>query len=105
MRQLVYARGHSVVEHSTLEPYAATWLEQPLDVAFVDLSTDGECGLAAVGLTRLRMPSIRITVIDGGKGNRSLDRLASAVSLGAEEFMKKPIVERDATDVLERLGL
>jgi FixJ family two-component response regulator len=51
------------------------------------------------------MPDTRIAVIDGGRGCGSLDRLARAVSLGADDFMKKPVLASDAMDVLERLGL
>jgi hypothetical protein len=51
------------------------------------------------------MPGMRIAVIDGGRGSASLDRLARAVSLGADDFMKKPLLVSDAADVFERLGL
>jgi hypothetical protein len=51
------------------------------------------------------MPGVRIAVIDGGRGCNSLNRLARAVSLGADDFMKKPLLVSDAMDVLERLGL
>jgi ActR/RegA family two-component response regulator len=75
-----------------------------LDVVLVDLSAAGENGLAVVSHTRRHMPETRIAVIDGGRGCGSLGRLARAVSLGADDFMKKPVRMGDAADVLERLG-
>jgi ActR/RegA family two-component response regulator len=107
LRRLVRQRGHSMREQPALRACQAGRLcrKEPLDAAFLDLSTTGDCGLAAVVLARARMPGVRIAVIDGGKGCNSLNRLARAVSLGADDFMKKPILVSDATDVLERLGL
>jgi ActR/RegA family two-component response regulator len=105
LRTLVSERGHSMLEQPALGSCQANRLPEPLDAAFLDLSTDGDGGLAAVVLARSRMPSTRIAVIDGGRGCASLNRLARAVSLGADDFMKKPILVSDATDVFERLGL
>jgi ActR/RegA family two-component response regulator len=105
MRALVTRRGHSVVEQRTRGVRRATCLTEPLDAAFVDLSAVGDYGLAVIVRTRRRMPAMRIAVIDGGTGCDSLNRLARAVSLGADDFMKKPVLVSDAADVLERLGL
>lgn len=105
LRKLVSERGHSMLEQPAVRLCQANCLRASLDAAFVDLSTSGDCGLALVVLARSRMPGIRIAVIDGGRGCDSLDRLARAVSLGADDFMKKPILGSDAADVLERLGL
>lgn len=103
LRALARRRGHSVVEQRTGGVRHATRLEEPLDAAFVDLSAVGDYGLAVI--VRARMPGTRIAVIDGGRGRDSLDRLARAVSLGADDFMKKPVLASDAADVLERFGL
>jgi ActR/RegA family two-component response regulator len=105
LRKLVGTRGHSVLDQPGRNACRGNCLEAPVDAAFVDLSTDGDDRVAAVAATRSRMPGTRIAVIDGGRGCSSLDRLARAVSLGADDFMKKPILVSDATDVLERLGL
>jgi ActR/RegA family two-component response regulator len=107
MRKLVSERGHSMREQPALRLCRDTCLcpPEPLDAAFLDLSSHGDCGLAAVMLARSRMPGMRIAVIDGGRGSASLDRLARAVSLGADDFMKKPLLVSDAADVFERLGL
>lgn len=107
LRKLVSERGHSMREQPALGLSQANCLcpKEPLDAAFLDLSTNGDGGLDVVALARSRMPGIRIAVIDGGRGCDSLNRLARAVSLGADDFMKKPIVVSDAADVLERLGL
>jgi ActR/RegA family two-component response regulator len=105
MRALVTTRGHSMLERPALAACHATCLRKPLDAAFVDLSAVGDYGLAVIEGTRLRMPDTRIAAIDEGRGCESLNRLARAVSLGADDFMKKPVVVSDAADVLERLGL
>jgi len=105
MRALVTGRGHSMLEQPALRACPATCLREPLDAAFVDLSAAGDYGLAVIEGTRLCMPDTRIAAIDGGRGCDSLNRLARAVSLGADDFMKKPVVVSDAADVLERLGL
>jgi len=105
MRKLVSERGHSMLEQPDLPSCQANCPGERLHAAFVDLSTTGNGELATVVLTRMHMPGTRIAVIDGGRGCASLNRLAHAVSLGADDFMKKPIVVRDATDVFERLGL
>jgi len=83
----------------------AIGLGEPLDAALVDLSAVGDYGLAVIVRTRLHMPGTRIAAIDGGRGCDSLDRLARAVSLGADDFMRKPVLVSEAADVLERLGL
>jgi ActR/RegA family two-component response regulator len=105
MRALVTRRGHSMLERPARAVCHATCLREPLDAAFVDLSAVGDYGLAVIVRTRSRMPGTRIAVIDGGRGCDSLDRLARAVSLGADDFMRKPVLVSDAADVLERLGL
>lgn len=107
MRKLVSERGHSMREQPALRLCRDNCLcpKEPVDAAFLDLSTNGDRGLAVLVLARTRMPGMRIAVIDGGRGCASLDRLARAVSLGADDFMKKPILVSDAADVLERLGL
>ena len=105
MRKLVSERGHAMLEQPALGGSQASGLREPLDVAFLDLATNADCGLNVVVLARSRLPGTRIAVIDGGRGCDSLDRLARAVSLGADDFMKKPILVSDATDVFERLGL
>ena len=105
MRSLVTKRGHSMLEQPARAVCHVNCLREPLDAAFVDLSAVGDYGLAMIVRTRLHMPGTRIAVIDGGRGCDSLDRLARAVSLGADDFMKKPVRVSDAADVLERLGL
>jgi len=105
MRALVIARGHSMMVQPAAGVCHATCLGERLDAAFVDLSAAGDYGLVVIEGTRLRMPDMRIAAIDGGRGCDSLNRLARAVSLGADDFMKKPVVVSDAADVLERLGL
>lgn len=105
MRTLVTARGHSMREQPARDACDADCIRGPLDAAFVDLSAVGEYGLALIIHTRLHMPDTRIAVIDGGRGCGSLNRLARAVSLGADDFMKKPVLASDAMNVLERLGL
>jgi ActR/RegA family two-component response regulator len=107
MRKLVSERGHSMREQPALRLCRDNGLcpSEPWDAAFLDLSSDGDRGLAVVVLARWSMPGIRIAVIDGGRGCASLDRLARAVALGADDFMKKPILVSDAADVFERLGL
>jgi ActR/RegA family two-component response regulator len=105
MRALVTARGHSMLEQPALGACHAPCLQEPLDAAFVDLSAAGDYGLAVIAGTRSRMPDTRIAAIDQGRGCDSLNQLARAVSLGADDFMKKPVVVSDAADVLERLGL
>jgi ActR/RegA family two-component response regulator len=105
MRSLVTRRGHSMLERPAREARRADCMREPPDAAFVDLSAAGEYGLAVIVHTRLHMPRTRIAVIDGGRGCGSLERLARAVSLGADDFMKKPVLPSDAADVLERLGL
>jgi ActR/RegA family two-component response regulator len=105
MRKLVSERGHAMLEQPALELWQASHLGKPPDATFLDLSANGDGGLAAVVFARSRMPSTRIAVIDGGTGCDSLSRLARAVSLGADDFMKKPLLVSDATDVLERFGL
>jgi ActR/RegA family two-component response regulator len=105
MRTLVTPRGHSMREQPARDACDADCMGEPPDAAFVDLSAVGEYGLALIIHTRLHMPDTRIAVIDGGRGCGSLDRLARAVSLGADDFMKKPVLASDAMDVLERLGL
>jgi two-component system chemotaxis response regulator CheY len=105
MRALVTGRGHSMLERPAWGGCRATCLREPLDAALVDLSAAGDYGLAVIRRTRLSMPGTRIAAIDGGRGCHSLDRLARAVSLGADDFIKKPVVASDAADVLERLGL
>jgi ActR/RegA family two-component response regulator len=105
LRALVTGRGHSLLDQPAVGACPTTCLTEPLDAAFIDLSAAGDYGLAVIEGTRLRMPGTRIAAIDGGRGCKSLDRLARAVSLGADDFMKKPVVESDAADVLQRLGL
>jgi ActR/RegA family two-component response regulator len=105
MRSLVTGRGHSMLERPAGDVGRAGGLREPVDAAFVDLSAAGDHGLAMIVRTRLHMPDTRIAVIDGGRGCDSLDWLAHAVSLGADDFMKKPVLVSDAADVLERLGL
>ena len=105
MQVLVTARGHSMLERRALGTCHATCLREPLDAAFVDLSAGGDYGLAVIQGTRSRMPDMRIAAIDEGRGCDGLNRLARAVSLGADDFMKKPVVASDVADVLERLGL
>lgn len=105
IQRLLRQRGHAMLQPPGRRSDQVDGLGGPLDAAFVDLSADGDGGLAMVVYTRINMPSTRIAVIDGGKGCASLDRLARAVSLGADDFMKKPILESDAADVFERLGL
>lgn len=104
MRRLVTRRGHSMLEQPARGSRDVNCLREPLDAAFVDLAAVGDHGLAVVVRTRLHMPGTRIAVIDGGSGCGSLDRLARAVSLGADDFMKKPVLVNEAADVLERLG-
>jgi len=105
IQKLLSARGHATLEQPARRWGNANALSGPLDAAFVDLSTDGDGGLATVVRMRIHMPGTRIAVIDEGKGCASLERLARAVSLGADDFMKKPILESDAAGVFERLGL
>lgn len=105
MRSLVTRRGHAMLEQPARGPRRANGLRKPLDAALVDLSAADDYGLAVIMRTRLDMPGTRIAVIDGGRGCDSLGRLARAVSLGADDFMKKPLLVSDAADVLERLGL
>ena len=105
IRRLLTERGHAMVEPPARRSDQVACPGGSLDAALVDLSAGGARGLAMVVYTRINMPGTRIAVIDGGKGCKSLDRLARAVSLGADDFMKKPILESDAADVLERLGL
>jgi ActR/RegA family two-component response regulator len=104
MRRLVTGRGHSMPEQPARRSCDVDCLSEPLDAALVDLSGVGDHGLAVVVHTRLHMPRTRIAVIDGGRGCGSLERLARAVSLGADDFMKKPVLASEAEDVLERLG-
>ena len=105
VQRLLSERGHAMLERPARRPDQADCQGGPWDAAFVDLSADEDRGLAMVVHTRINMPGTRIAVIDGGKGCASLERLARAISLGADEFMKKPILESDAADVFERLGL
>ena len=105
IQKLLRERGHAMLDQPARRWASADGLSRPLDAAFVDLSTNGDRGLAAVVRMRIHMPGTRIAVIDGGKGCASLDRLARAVALGADDFMKKPILESDAAGVFERLGL
>ena len=105
LRSLVTRRGHAMLERPAVGESPTSGLREPLDAAFVDLSAAGDDGLAVVISTRLHMPGTRIAVIDGGWGCAGLDRLARAVSLGADDFMRKPILQSDAADVMERLGL
>lgn len=105
LRRLMTTRGHSMLERPIRDAGDADCVREPLEAAFVDLSAAGEYGLAMVIHTRLHMPDTRIAVIDGGRGCKALDRLARAVSLGADDFMKKPILVSDAANVLDRLGL
>lgn len=105
MRALATTRGHSMREQPARDARHADCMKEPLDAAFVDLSAAGEYGLAVIVHTRLHMPGTRITAIDGGRGCSSLARLGRAVSLGADDFMKKPVLASDAADVLDRLGL
>jgi ActR/RegA family two-component response regulator len=103
LRTLVSERGHSMIERPAPRFYEAR--RERLDVAFIDLSPSGNRGLALVALTRIHLPGARIAVIDGGRGTHSLNRLARAISFGADEFMKKPVLVDDAVGVFERLGL
>jgi len=105
MRSLVTGRGHSMLERPARDACRADCLTEPPDAAFVDLAGSGDYGLAVIARTRRRMPATRIAVIDGGRGCGGLDRLARAVSLGADDFMRKPVLVSDAADVMERLGL
>jgi len=105
MRKLVTERGHSMLAQPASRLGQVACSREPLDAAFVDLATSGDGELAVVVLTRSRMPGTRIAVIDGGRGCASLNRLARAVALGADDFMKKPILVSDAADVFDRLGL
>ena len=107
MRRLVSERGHAMREQPAPRSCQANGLcsGEAWDAAFLDLSTTGDGGLAEVLLARSRMPGMRIAVIDGGRGCASLERMARAVSLGADDFMRKPILVSDAADVFDRLGL
>lgn len=105
IRALVTPRGHSIRDQSALDACDPDCMRQPPDAAFVDLAAAGDYGLAMIVHARLHLPETRIAVIDGGTGCGSLDRLARAVSLGADDFMKKPVTATDAADVLDRLGL
>ena len=97
---LLRERGHEL----NMWPRFGT-LGHPWDAAFFDLSEQGPQGLAAVAMARQADPGLRITVIDTGGDSPGLDRLATAVTLGAEEFMRKPIDRSDAEGLLDRLSL
>jgi len=105
LRSLLRRRGHEITARSTFGatgwPRAATeW-----DAAFLDLAEEGDDGLAMVARAREYEPAMRITVLDEGGDSPGLHRLARAVALGAEEFVRKPIDRLDADAVLDRLGL
>lgn len=105
MRALVTTRGHSLRDQPARNASDPDCMREPPDAAFVDLAAAGDYGLAVIVHARLHLPETRIAVIDGGTGCGSLDRLARAVSLGADDFIKKPVLAADAADVLDRLGL
>lgn len=102
---LVQPRGHTLTVRRGFGMPIPPWLCASWDAAFFDLSTDCAAGLATIALTHQRHPSLRITAIDTGGDTAGLDRLANAVSLGAEEFMQKPIDRTDAEALLDRLRL
>ena len=103
--RLLQDRGHTLSVQPCYGTPALDWLAWAWDVAFFDLSADGETGLATVGLTTERAPARLIAVIDRGGHPKALDRLAEAVRLGVEEFMSKPIDRLDTEALLERLHL
>jgi DNA-binding NtrC family response regulator len=103
--RLIRGRGHQLSLRPRFAGPIPPWLGQSWDAAFFDLSADGNQGLAAVALARQREPSLPITAIDRGGNSQGLDRLAQAVTLGAEEFMRKPIDRHDAEALLDRLHL
>ncbi len=103
--RLLRGRGHRLSVQACFAGPSPPWLAQAWDAAFFDLSEDGNQGLATVALAHQHRPSLPITAIDKGGNTRGLDRLAQAVTLGAEEFMRKPIDRDDAQALLERLHL
>lgn len=105
LRNLLRRRGHELTARSTIA--ATGWPESPSawDAAFVDLTEEGDDGLAMVARARELEPAMRITVLDQGGDSPGLHRLACAVALGAQEFVRKPIDRLDADAVLDRLGL
>ena len=103
--RLIRRRGHRLSVRPGFAGSTASWLGQAWDAVFFDLSKDGNQGLATVALARQRTPSLPITAIDRGGDSPGLDRLARAVTLGAEEFMRKPIDRDDAEALLDRLHL
>ena len=105
LRSLLRRRGHELTARST---FAATdWPRLPTawHAAFLDLTEGGDDGLAMVARARELEPAMRITVLDEGGDSPGLHRMACAVALGAEEFVRKPIDRLDADAVLDRLGL
>jgi len=105
LRDLLCRRGHALTARPTIAETGWPAFRARWDAAFVDLSGEGEEGLAMVATARQYEPAMRITVLDEGGDSPGLHRLAYAVSLGAEEFVCKPIDRHDANGVLDRLGL
>jgi DNA-binding NtrC family response regulator len=105
LRRLLQSRGHDLTARSTFAAINRAGAGGEWDAAFLDLSVDGDAGLSVVAQAQGRAPTMRITVLDEGGDSPGLDRLASAIALGAEEFVRKPIDRLDADAVLDRLGL
>ncbi|HEX9728280.1 MAG TPA: hypothetical protein VGA37_07245 [Gemmatimonadales bacterium] len=105
LRRFAGARGHDVVEHEAPGLRPPGFFGGSSDVAFVDLSGAGSDWRAVMVTVTLRVPPVRITVIDEADGPEGLDRLAQAMAFGAEEFMRKPVTRLEIAGVLDRLGL
>jgi NtrC-family two-component system response regulator AlgB len=100
LRVALESMGHEVRDAASGEKALAHLVEQPSDVALIDLRLGSESGLDLIGAFLEQVPRLVVVVITA---HASIDSAVEAMRRGAFDYLPKPFTPAQVRAVLDRV--
>jgi two-component system chemotaxis response regulator CheY len=94
-------RGHEVIEADDGAAAAKLYASEHPDVVLLDVMMPGIDGLTALGEIRALDPTARVAMLTGARDEATIRK---AISLGARDYLAKPIQASRLVDAIERMA-